>query len=71
MTSTATHLGDFQGIPATGKRITVGGIWIDRIAGGRIVERWGVVDLLGVLQQLGALPPLAAPGGARSSGERA
>jgi predicted ester cyclase len=59
MRSTATHTGEFQGIAPTGKRITVVGIWIDRIVEGRIVERWGVVDMLGVLQQLGVIP---APG---------
>ena len=59
MTSTATHSGAFQGIPPTGKRITVTGIWIDRVVEGRIVERWGVIDMLGVLQQLGVVP--AAP----------
>ena len=56
MTSTATHSGEFQGIPPTGKRITVTGIWIERIAEGKIVERWGVVDMLGVMQQLGVIP---------------
>src|SRR3712207_8858048 len=45
MTSTATHTGEFQGMPPTGKRITVTGIWIDRITAGKIVERWGVVDM--------------------------
>jgi steroid delta-isomerase-like uncharacterized protein len=56
MTATATHTGEFQGIPPTGKRITVTAIWIERIAGGRIVERWGEVDMLGVMQQLGVIP---------------
>jgi steroid delta-isomerase-like uncharacterized protein len=59
MTSTATHQGEFQGIPPTGKKIKVTGIWIDRIANDRIVERWGVIDMLGVMQQLGLIP---APG---------
>jgi steroid delta-isomerase-like uncharacterized protein len=59
MASTATHQSDFQGIPATGKKIRVTGIWVDRVAEGKIVERWGVVDMLGVMQQLGVIP---APG---------
>lgn len=59
MVSTATHTGEFQGIPPTGKQIRVTGIWIDRVADGKIVERWGVVDMLGVMQQLGVMP---APG---------
>jgi predicted ester cyclase len=41
MTSTATHQGEFQGLPPTGKKIKVTGIWIDRIANDKIVERWG------------------------------
>lgn len=60
MTSDATHRGDFQGIPPTGKPIRVSGIWIDRIANGKIVERWGVVDMLSVMQQLGVVPPAQA-----------
>lgn len=56
MTSRATHAGEFQGIPPTGKKVTVTGIWIDRVADGKIVERWGQVDVLGVMQQLGAVP---------------
>jgi predicted ester cyclase len=38
------------------KQIRVCGIWIDRIDEGRIVERWGVIDMLGVMQQLGLVP---------------
>jgi steroid delta-isomerase-like uncharacterized protein len=56
MTSRATHAGEFQGIPPTGKRITVTGIWIDWVVGGKIAERWGQVDMLGVMQQLGVVP---------------
>lgn len=55
MSSRATHTGEFQGIPPTGKRITVTGIFIDRVANGKIVERWGQVDMLGVMQQLGVV----------------
>jgi len=57
MTATATHQAEFQGIAPTGKRIRVTGIWMDRIVAGKIVEHWVVVDQLGVLQQLGVLPP--------------
>jgi predicted ester cyclase len=56
MTSSATHTAEFQGILPTGKRISVTGIWIDRVAEGKIVERWGVIDMLGVMQQLGVIP---------------
>ena len=59
MTSRATQVGEFQGVLPTGKRIAVTGIWIDRVVDGKIVERWGQVDMLGVMQQLGVAP---APG---------
>ena len=52
-----THTGDFQGIPPTGKHGMASGIDIVRIEGGQIVEDWGVFDSLGLLQQLGAVPP--------------
>jgi predicted ester cyclase len=54
-----THRGDFMGIPPTGTRVTVSLIDINRIAGGKLVERWANQDDLGLLRQLGVLP---APG---------
>ena len=54
-----THQEAFQGIPATGKQVAFAGIAMHRIAHGQSVEHWGVMDLLSLLQQLGALP---APG---------
>jgi steroid delta-isomerase-like uncharacterized protein len=51
-----THTGPFLGIPATGKQIAYSGILIYRIAGDKIDEQWTEFDLLGFLQQLGALP---------------
>ena len=64
--------GEFHGIPPPGRTVTATRIGIGRRQGGRIAEAWAAYDALGLLQQLGALPPpLAAPGGARSSGERA
>jgi len=41
-------------IAPTGKRVTVTGIFILRIVGGKIVEEWGNADDLGMMQQLGA-----------------
>jgi steroid delta-isomerase-like uncharacterized protein len=57
-TWSGTHRGEFMGVPATGRRVAVGGIWIHRLESGRIVEgrEWGQLDWLGLLQQLGALP---------------
>lgn len=58
-----THRGAFMGVPPTGRRVEVGGIWIHRLEGGRIVEgrEWGQVDWLGLLRQLGAPTDGAAP----------
>jgi len=56
-----THKGSLMGIPPTGKRVQIGVIDIVRIANGQIVEHWNVVDTLGLLQQVGAVPaPQAA-----------
>ena len=55
----ATHTGAFMGISATGKAIQVSGMTILRFANGRCVERWNQSDMLGWLQQLGALPAAA------------
>jgi predicted ester cyclase len=52
----ATHNGALMGIPPTGRQITVSGISVDRIAGGKIVEHWGEIDMLGLMQQLGVVP---------------
>ena len=52
---TGTHAGEFMGIPATGKRVEFTGIYIARIANGKIVEHWGEEDSVSLLQQLGVL----------------
>ncbi len=52
-----THEGAFMGIPATGRRVTVTQIDITRVADGRMVEHWGQFDALGLMQQLGVVPP--------------
>ena len=59
-TTTATHSGELMGIPATGKRIKMTGIDIFRVAGGKIAELWTEADQMGLMQQLGVVPP---PGG--------
>jgi non-heme chloroperoxidase len=52
----ATHTGDFRGIPATNKRITITGIGIFRFSeNGKVVESWDNLDQLGMLKQLGAV----------------
>ena len=54
----ATHTGEFQGIPPTGKQVIMSGIDIQRIVDGKIVENWVNLDALGLLQQLGVFPPM-------------
>jgi len=56
VTARGTHKGEFAGIAPTGKQGAAEAIDITRIAGGKIVERWGIVDQLGLLQQLGVVP---------------
>lgn len=53
---TGTHTGDFMGIAPTGKQVRFDVMDIVRIADGQIVEHWGLVDQLGLLTQLGAVP---------------
>lgn len=50
------HTGDFMGIPTSGKRVSVVGIGIMRTADGKIAEFWGSPDVMGLMQQIGALP---------------
>jgi steroid delta-isomerase-like uncharacterized protein len=55
ITMRGTHLGDFMGIPTTGKKVSFTGIYIVRITNGKIVEHWGEEDGVSLLQQLGIL----------------
>jgi steroid delta-isomerase-like uncharacterized protein len=51
-----THQAAFQGIPPTGKPVKVSAIVTFRVENGKVAETWLNADLLGMLQQLGALP---------------
>jgi steroid delta-isomerase-like uncharacterized protein len=57
-TARCTHTGEYMGIPPTGNKLVVTGIEIFRIAGGKIAEVWANGDTLGMMQQLGVIPPL-------------
>jgi predicted ester cyclase len=50
---TGTHNGEFMGLPPTGRKISARGVQIARFENGKLVERWGSSDQLGILQQLG------------------
>ncbi|HVZ38314.1 MAG TPA: ester cyclase [Candidatus Kapabacteria bacterium] len=56
-TMRATHAGPFMGIPATGRPVVLRGVDILRIENGQIAEFWHIEDIVGVLGQLGVLPP--------------
>jgi predicted ester cyclase len=56
-TMTGTHRGDFLGVPPTGREIALPGITVLHFRDGKCVERWSQADMLGLLVQLGALPP--------------
>ena len=58
-TNAGTHVGDFAGIPPTGKTFTISGIDIYRVVDGLLCEHWHVVDQLSMLGQLGLLPEAA------------
>jgi steroid delta-isomerase-like uncharacterized protein len=51
-----THRDEFMGIPATGREITIQAVDIFRLTGSKIAEQWVVMDALGLMQQLGAIP---------------
>ena len=55
--TTATHKGEFQGIPPTGKQVKVKTLDIWLVANGKAVENWVQMDMLGLMQQLGVVPP--------------
>ena len=58
-TWSGTHEGEFLGVAPTGRRITVKGMVIDRLVGGKMADSRILMDTLGMMQQLGA-PPFTA-----------
>jgi steroid delta-isomerase-like uncharacterized protein len=58
-TGRGTHEGELMGISPTGKRVTVSGLTISRLEGGKIVEEFQNWDTFGMMQQLEAVPALA------------
>ena len=51
-----THLGEFQGIPASGRPFDIPGITVLRFGERRCVERWSAADFLTMMIQIGAIP---------------
>lgn len=56
-TWTGTHQGTFLGIPATGKRVSVKGVVIDRVVDGQMQDSRILMDSLGLMYQLGVINP--------------
>ena len=56
----ATHTGNLSGLPPTGKRITMSGLELFRLADGQIVESWLGYDNLSLMKQLGVAPQTQA-----------
>jgi steroid delta-isomerase-like uncharacterized protein len=56
-TMRGTHKGPFLGTPATGKSFTVQGVMYGRLENGKVAEDWTIVDQVGMMQQLGLVPP--------------
>jgi steroid delta-isomerase-like uncharacterized protein len=60
LTGRGTHQGQFLGVPATGRAVQFQTMETYRIAGGRVAEQWVLTDVLGLLQQIGAVPRLGS-----------
>lgn len=61
-TASGTHKGTLMGIAPTGKHATATGMTINRFQNDKVVESWLNYDMLGLLQQLGVVPTMAAAG---------
>lgn len=57
---TGTHRGPFLGVPATGRPVKVWGIVIDRLQNGKIKDTRIIMDTLGLMIQMGVIPPPSA-----------
>ena len=56
MTTEGTQTGEFMGMPASGKKISMTEMHMVRVVDGKAVEHWGVADAMGMMQQLGLTP---------------
>jgi steroid delta-isomerase-like uncharacterized protein len=58
--NTGTHKGEFLGIPPTNKKVSFVGVGFLTIRDDKIVEQWSVNDTMGLMQQIGAIPPASS-----------
>jgi predicted ester cyclase len=54
------HTGTFNGIPPTGRAVKVDMVFMDRVRDGKLIEERTVMDMLGLMTQIGAIPAPAA-----------
>lgn len=54
-----THVGEYMGVPGTGKRFRISGIDIWRLKDGKLVELWSLLDNYSFMEQVGAIPASA------------
>ena len=62
-----THEAEFYGVPPSGKPVAVTSVGIDRVVNGLVSEGWGELDMVGMMQQMGALPSVG-PGAVAAGG---
>jgi predicted ester cyclase len=63
-----THEAEFYGVPPSGKKVAVTSVGIDRVTDGLVSEGWGELDMVGMMQQMNALPVLG-PGSVAKGAE--
>ena len=63
-----TQAAEFYGIPPSGKKVAVTSVGIDRVQDGLVTEGWGELDMIGMMQQMGALP-IVGPGAVAAGGD--
>jgi predicted ester cyclase len=63
-----TQTEEFYGIPPSGKSVAVTSVGIDRVQGGLVTEGWGELDMVGMMQEMGALP-VVGPGAVANGGD--
>jgi predicted ester cyclase len=56
LTWRGVHSAELAGVAPTGRAVELRGINIFRVKDGRVVEQWAELDMLGLLQQIGAIP---------------
>jgi predicted ester cyclase len=59
---TGTYEGEFRGIPATGKQVSFTAMDMLTIIDGKVTEEWATADMMGLMQQIGAIPTRSVSG---------